>query len=251
VILPLLSAIVSTTAAAAAAQWTKANQPAQTLLQSATILSDGRWVGVDTSYTSWISTNKGTSWSAFKDADGSTYADILGNGISVTWQDNGGITRYNVSTSTWIAATFDRALTTGGDTTTTWPYFGLDEHDNGRYYYWLDRTDSALFFVSTDSARTWKSVAALSESRCPGGCAEYAGFTNGMIWAEDTATRHLRGTRDGSHWVDIPFSAGMAGEMVMDSLAGGDCCIRRCGWMPGRACRRAGCASWCIRRRRS
>jgi len=208
------------------AQWNPVPQPTGSVIQDATMVRGGTWVGVDDSGSVWTSSDRAANWTALsEDSQGAGWGiEILADGLVLEWAKDGSYFHwYDGSSRSWTPAVFDRKVTTGpglseiGD---MWENgFGGDVH------LWIEYPDSVLAFLSADSGRTWKTVAALAQSDIPGGLGDvwpsHTSYVGARLWFADTLRRVLKSTIDGKTWKEIPFPSGVVSEEIVDSLAGG------------------------------
>nr|HOX53434.1 hypothetical protein [Fibrobacteria bacterium] len=96
----------------ASPRWIPAGQPAGQMLQTATVLSDGRWFGTDTAYRAWISEDRGASWRVFVDGRSDSFSWTFGDGVVVSDPDDPDDlhSRYEPAEDAWRPMVFDRAL---------------------------------------------------------------------------------------------------------------------------------------------
>lgn len=225
-IFPFFAALLT---AMASAQWTKVNQPTGVLVDEAIKLSTGSWVASDTNRNwtegdtttrTWISANLGATWSAFRDENNYS-PEIFGSGIVVDRNENDSCWHliYDAPTSTWAAMRFDRKIATND--TATFVGSAQMDGDSGAYDIILYFSDSLLAFHSSDSARTWTSIAAAPTSDVPGDAMEHSEIAAGWLWLEDTVSHVLSGTRDGRNWVSLASPSGFLKTAIFDTLSGG------------------------------
>ncbi|HNY30165.1 MAG TPA: hypothetical protein PKO15_04680 [Fibrobacteria bacterium] len=206
----------------ASPRWIPAGQPAGQMLQTATVLSDGRWFGTDTAYRAWISEDRGASWRVFVDGRSDSFSWTFGDGVVVSDPDDPDDlhSRYEPAEDAWRPMVFDRALVGegSGHPSSLWTRRG-----EGNYLMALFRDDSVLAFRSTDSARTWKTLSVVPVASVAGGATQgRTNFAGSRLWLTDTVRRVFRSPKGDGGWLEIPFPPLEALRFqVFDSLPDG------------------------------
>ena len=219
-----LAPLLATTLASA--QWSPVRQPTGIVIQDATILPGGTWVGVDSTGSAWTTSDRGANWNVLpEDSQGAGWGiEIMADGLALEWAEDGSYYhRYEASSLSWKPAVFDRKVTTRQGLSESGDMW--DNVFSGYLHLWIEYPDSVLIFQSADTGRTWKTAAALAQSDIPGGIGDawpsHTSFVGTRLWVADTIRRVLKSTLDGKSWREIPFPTGIVSEAIVDSLPSG------------------------------